>query len=40
MESKNMVLMNLFASKEWTGGYREGTSGHSGGRREWDEWRK
>ena len=23
-----MVLMNLFARKEWTGTYREGTSGH------------
>ena len=33
-----MVLMNLFAGKEWR--QRKQTCGHSWGRREWDEWRK
>ena len=35
-----MVLMNLFAGKEWRFRYREWTCGHSGGRKEWDKWRK
>ena len=35
-----MILMNLFAGKEWScrsGGW---TSGHSEGSKEYDEWRK
>ena len=34
-----MVLMNLFAGKEWRCRYRVWTCGHSRGRRAWDEWR-
>ena len=30
MESRKMVLMNLFAGKEWRCRYREQTCGHSG----------
>ena len=40
MESRNTVLMNLFAGKEWIHRYREWTDGHSEGRKEWDEQRK
>ena len=35
-----MVLMNLFAGKEWRFRCRQWTCGHSVGRREWEEWRK
>ena len=35
-----MVLMNLFAGKEWRHRYREKTYGHSEERKEWDEQRK
>ena len=40
MESRKMVLRNLFAGKEWKLSYREWAYGHNGGRIEWDEWRK
>ena len=32
--------MKLFAGKEWRHRGRERTYGHSGGRKEWDAWRK
>ena len=35
-----MALMNLFAGKECRHRRREETRGHSGGRKEWGEWRK
>ena len=35
-----MVLMNLFAGKDWRCRCREWTCGHSRGRRGWDECRK
>ena len=35
MESRKMVLMNLFAGKEERVRYWEWTCEHSGGRREW-----
>ena len=38
-ESRKMVLVNLFAGKEWKRRHRDGC-GHSGGRREGGEWRK
>ena len=40
MESRKMVLMNLFAGKEWRHRHREWTFGHSGGRIGWDIWRE
>ena len=40
MESRKMVLMNLFAGQQWKCKQREQTCGHSGGRRGWDELRK
>ena len=40
MESRKMVLMNLFAGKEWRHRHREQSCGHSGISKEWDEWRK
>ena len=40
MESRKMVLMNLLAGKEWRRIHREWTCEHSGGRREWEDWRK
>ena len=40
MESRKMVLMNLFAEKEWRCRYREQSCRHSGRRKEWDKWRK
>ena len=42
MESRKMVLMNLFAGQEWRSRPREQTYRHRGfgGRREWDEWRE
>ena len=39
MESREMVLMYLFAGKEWRLRCREWTCGPSGGRRGWDEWK-
>ena len=35
-----MILMNMFAGKQWRGRHREQTSGHSGGRRGWDGLRE
>ena len=35
MESIKMVLMNLFAGREWRPRSREWTCGHPGGGREW-----
>ena len=40
MKSKKIVLMDLFTRKEWRCRCREQTYGHSGGGREWDQWRK
>ena len=40
MDSRKMVLMNLFWGKKWRCKYQEWTCRYSGGRREWDEWRK
>ena len=43
MGSRKMVLMNLFAEKEWSPGYREQTYGESGTNglgSEWDKWRR
>ena len=31
MESKNMVLMNLFSGQQWRNRYREQTCGYEGG---------
>ena len=39
MESRKMVLMNLFAGQQWRRRHREQTYGHSRGRRGWDVWR-
>ena len=38
MESRKMVLINLFAGQEQTPRHREQTCGHSGRRRGWDEF--
>ena len=41
MESRKMVLMNLFAGQQWRCRHRELTYEHgAGGRRQWNEWRK
>ena len=40
MKSRKMVLMNLFAGKEWRHRCRDRTCGHSRGRSERDKWRK
>ena len=40
MESRKMVLMNLFTGKEWRRRCREWTCEHSGARRGWEELRK
>ena len=40
MESRKMVLMNLFAGQQWKHRYREQASGYRGGRRGWDELRE
>ena len=40
MEYKKMVVMNLFAEKEWRLKCRKQTCGHSRGRRPRDELRK
>ena len=37
MESRKMVLMNLFAGHGWRYTYREQTCGHIEGRRGWDK---
>ena len=37
MESRNIVLMSLFAGKEWRHRHREWTYGHSRGGRGWEE---
>ena len=34
MESRKMVLMNLFVGQEWRGRYREWTYGHIRARKE------
>ena len=36
MESRKIILMNLFARKEWRHRCREWTWVHSRGRKEWD----
>ena len=38
VESRKMVLMNLFAGQQWRCRHREQTCGNSGGRRGWDKW--
>ena len=35
MESRKMVLMNIFAGQQWRLRQREQTCGHHGGRRGW-----
>ena len=43
MESRKMVLMELFAGKQWRHRYREQTYGVGGvgeGRRGWDVWKE
>ena len=40
MESRKMVLMNLFAGQQWKCRCREQTCWHRQGRRERDEWRE
>ena len=42
MESRRMVLMNLFAKQQWRHRHREQTCGQCWGRRGrwWDEWRE
>ena len=40
IESRKMVLTNLFTGKEWKRRCGEETCGHRRGGREWDEWRK
>ena len=38
VESRKIVLMNLFAGQQWRCRHREQTCGNSGGRRGWDKW--
>ena len=40
MESRKMVLMNLFAGQQWRHSHTEQACGHNGGRREWDKLRE
>ena len=40
MESRKMVLMNLFAGQQWKHRQREQMCGHSWERRVWDELRE
>ena len=40
MESRALVLMNIFAGQEWRLRHRELTYGHGGGRRGWRELRE
>ena len=37
MEYRKMVLVSLFAGKEWRHRYIEWSCGHSGGDREWNK---
>ena len=40
VESGKVVLMDVFAGKEWRYKCRELACGHSGGRRGWDKLRR
>ena len=41
MESRKIVLRNLFAGQKWRHRHREQTYRHrKAGRREWDKWRE
>ena len=44
MESRKMVLMNLFTGQQWRRRHREQVfidmGNREGGRRGWDEWRE
>ena len=40
MESRKMVLMNLFAGQQWRHRGREQTGGHGGGRKRWGKLRE
>ena len=40
MESRKIVVVNLFAGQQWSCRHREQTCGHGEGRREWDELRE
>ena len=40
MESRKIVLMNLFAGQQWRSRHRKQICGHSRGRRGQDEWRE
>ena len=40
MESRKIVLMNLFAGQQWRCRHREKTCGHSRGRKGWDKLRE
>ena len=40
METRKMVLMNLFAEQQWRHRHREETFGHSGRSRGWDDLRE
>ena len=40
MESRKMVLMNLFAAQQWRHRHREQACGHSEGGEDGYEWRK
>ena len=37
MESRKMLLIKLFARQQWRHRHREGTCGHSGKRRGWEQ---
>ena len=40
MESRKILLMNLFARQQWIRRHREQTCGHSRERRGWEELRE
>ena len=40
MESRKIVLMDLFAGKQWRHRFRKQTCGHSRGRRGWGKLRQ
>ena len=40
MESRKMVLMNIFAGQQWRLRQRKKTCGHRGGRGGWEEQRE
>ena len=40
VEPRKMVLMNLFAGKQWRHRHRQQIRGHRSGRRGWDELRE